>query len=118
MAEIAITITGIEETAKLLNETAPQAISRGISQSLDDIASEMESVAKNRCPVDTGYLQSSIRIIANGDSIDASVGADYASYVDQGTRKMSAQPFFTDTINEYMAGYASKADKEITSQLE
>ena len=43
-------------------------------------------MARSMCPVDTGYLQSSIS--ASGGTI--TVGADYAQYVEYGTWKSPA----------------------------
>lgn len=51
-------------------------------------------MARSMCPVDTGYLQSSIS--ASGGTI--TVGADYAQYVEYGTWKSPAQPFLTPAV--------------------
>lgn len=51
-------------------------------------------MARGMCPVDTGYLQSSIS--ASGGTI--TVGADYAQYVEYGTWKSPAQPFLTPAV--------------------
>ena len=62
-------------------------------------------IAKSICPVDTGYLQSSIDW--EGDDICGAVEAEaeYAQYVEYGTWKMRAQPYFTPAV-EYGAQLA------------
>ena len=49
-------------------------------------------------PVDTGFLESTIEAGADGDMCWAEAWADYAQYVEYGTSKMSAQPFFEDAL--------------------
>lgn len=60
----------------------------------------VEALAKEVCPVDTGFLQSSIR--GSGDDTwgEAVVSAEYAQYVEYGTWKMSAQPYFTPAVEQ------------------
>lgn len=50
------------------------------------------------CPIDTGELISSIDGFTNGDSIEVYADADYAQYVEYGTSKMEAQPYFRPAL--------------------
>lgn len=60
----------------------------------------VEALAKEECPVDTGFLQSSI-CGSGGDTWgEAVVSAEYAQYVEYGTWKMSAQPYFTPAVEQ------------------
>lgn len=61
-------------------------------------ASIAENIAVVYCPVDTGFLQSSIH--GNGSDTDGKVEAlaEYAQYVEYGTWKMAAQPYFTQAV--------------------
>ena len=54
-------------------------------------------------PVDTGYLRGSISARSGGQSAEFRVDAEYAAYVEYGTWKMDAQPYFWPALEE---GYA------------
>ena len=64
-----------------------------IQEELEDSAYQIEKQAKANCPVDTGYLRSSIK--ADIDDFEVNIGTDvyYAPYVHDGTYKMAARPF-------------------------
>lgn len=55
-------------------------------------------LATSSVPVDTGFLESTIEADTDGDTCWAEAWADYAQYVEYGTSKMSAQPFFEDAL--------------------
>lgn len=55
-----------------------------------------EAVAKQRAPVRTGFLRSSIAVVADSQTSGRLVvRANYAGYVNFGTRRMAARPFAT-----------------------
>lgn len=65
-----------------------------------------ESHAKEYCPVDTGNLRNSIthqRYDENTEMIGTTV--HYASYVELGTRKMRAKPYFKPAIQDHWKEY-------------
>ena len=51
------------------------------------------------CPVDTGELISSIDGFNDGEGVEVYADADYAQYVEYGTSKMEAQPYFRPAID-------------------
>lgn len=55
-------------------------------------------IAYDLCPIDTGELISSIDGFTDGESIEVSADADYAQYVEYGTSKMEAQPYFRPAL--------------------
>lgn len=55
-------------------------------------------IAYDLCPVDTGELISSIDGFTDGESVEVYADADYAQYVEYGTSKMEAQPYFRPAI--------------------
>lgn len=63
---------------------------------VDQAADAWVKESQQRAPVDTGRLRASIGRKGPGGGKSATVGADapYASFVDQGTRHMAAQPFW------------------------
>jgi hypothetical protein len=61
-------------------------------------ASAFYSYAVDLVPVDTGYLQSTISVSSDDWSITAEASAHYAQYVEFGTWKMAAQPYFIPAL--------------------
>ena len=57
-------------------------------------------IAKSICPVDTGYLQSSIDWKMDKTRWTIEATAEYAQYVEYGTWKMRAQPYFTPAVEQ------------------
>lgn len=56
---------------------------------------EMNTTAQRKAPVDTGFLRRSIAfsLMDGGLSAMSIAGANYAGYLEWGTRFMSAQPY-------------------------
>ena len=50
------------------------------------------------CPIDTGELIGSIDGFTDGESVEVYADADYAQYVEYGTSKMEAQPYFRPAL--------------------
>lgn len=80
------------------------------------------ATATSLCPVRTGYLQSSISASISGtNTIHVEASADYAQYVEYGTSRMGAQPFFEPAVEAAagaMGGLAGQALDEAASTLE
>ena len=55
-------------------------------------------IAFDLCPVDTGELISSIDGFTDRESVEVYADADYAQYVEYGTSKMEAQPYFRPAL--------------------
>lgn len=60
-------------------------------------AFDIEGQAKNRAPVDTGALKSSISTEFEDNGLTGIIAphVEYATFVEFGTRRMSAQPYMT-----------------------
>jgi hypothetical protein len=109
-----IEFRGIDEVARLFSVTLPNNLQESIDQSLTDIANDIHNTTTSLCPVDTGALLGSIRVTrTTANQIIATAGEDYASYVDSGTRKMEAQPFFVDPINNIVDLYPEKLSSNL-----
>lgn len=61
------------------------------------VADRIAADARDRAPVDTGFLRSTIESvsIADGKIAEIFVGASYSGFVEYGTYKMAARPFLT-----------------------
>lgn len=68
------------------------------SDGTDVFLSTFESEAKYLVPVDTGFLQSTIGSFGGASYIECFADAEYASYVEWGTYRMYAQPYFEPAI--------------------
>jgi HK97 gp10 family phage protein len=80
-------------TPKLVR--APNLLRQAIVDELETGGVEMEGDARTYCPVRTGYLQSTIYHNVDPEKLALEIGAtaDYAPYVELGTRRMAAEPF-------------------------
>ena len=72
-------------------------------------------VATELVPVDTGYLRSTINATTDGFHCSAEATAEYAEYVEYGTFRMEAQPYFTPALEMAMSVFIQMAD-EIVNQ--
>lgn len=72
--------------------------------------------AQARCPVRTGYLRSTISASSTASSITCIVEADYAQYVEYGTSRQSAQPYFEPALEiafDKARKYWNEAENEV-----
>ena len=76
----------------------------GIPIYYDDGMEEFETVfmdtIEELCPVDTGFLHDSIKIETTDTTVKAWTDCEYAQYVEYGTWKQSAQPYFQPALEE------------------
>lgn len=99
-------------------------------ENLDWVAAEQEGMqiiaeeAIQLVPVDTGALQSTIRVETEGDVVQLVAGGDdvdYHLYVEFGTIKMEAQPFMRPAIdakkNECNKAIAENLQKQIKARV-
>lgn len=84
---------------KLQTEEARRKLRARAAEELNNAASAMADVSRQLAPVDTGYMHDHIYQTeeANEDVLRSAVmsEAGYSLYVEFGTIKMDAQPFFT-----------------------
>lgn len=76
-----------------------RSVAEKVAAELNSAAQSMESLAKQLAPVDTGFMRDHVSQTKTADANDLSAvvesAADYSLYVEYGTVKMDAQPFFT-----------------------
>lgn len=70
---------------------------------------EMNRTASSLAPVDTGFLRRSIvfAIADGGLTATSTAGAEYAPYLEYGTRFISSQPFMRPAYNQQKAKFKS-----------
>lgn len=73
---------------------------RGVKQAVTKSTLSIETNAKKRAPVDTGNLRSSIQGEAKGLEGEVTATAEYAPFVEFGTRNMQSQPFMGPAAEE------------------
>lgn len=94
-----VKIIGIEKIQKKLRQNVQMADVRKVVR---HNGAEMQAKAQQNAPVDTGTLKRSIGIEITDGGMTAEVEptADYAPYVELGTRFMEAQPYLGPAFNE------------------
>ena len=85
-----------------------------VAAELDRVGGLMQSRAEMEAPVDTGYMASHIeKEITGKDTVTVVATAEYSGYVDQGTSKMKAQPFFSRNVELIESQELPKIEKNI-----
>ena len=94
-----VKIIGIEKIQKKLRLNVQMA---DVKKVVRHNGAEMQAKAQQNAPVDTGTLKRSIGIEITDGGMTAEVEptADYAPYVELGTRFMEAQPYLGPAFNE------------------
>lgn len=81
------------------NMFTPQlGIEPDYSEGFEIFAETFLEVATDLVPVDTGNLMSSINVDADDISVVCEADCEYAQYVEFGTYKMAAQPYFIPAL--------------------
>ena len=94
-----IKVVGLEKLQKKLKQNVQMADVRKVVR---HNGAEMQAKAQQNAPVDTGTLKRSIglEITDGGMTAEVEPTADYAPYVELGTRFMEAQPYLGPAFNE------------------
>ena len=94
-----IKIVGLEKLQKKLKQNVRM---EDVKKVVRHNGAEMQTKAQQNAPVDTGTLKRSIdlEITDGGMSAEVEPTAEYAPYVELGTRFMEAQPYLRPAFNE------------------
>lgn len=94
-----IKVVGLEKLQKKLKQNVQM---EDVKKVVRHNGAEMQAKAQQNAPVDTGTLKRSIGIEITDGGMTAEVEptADYAPYVELGTRFMEAQPYLGPAFNE------------------
>lgn len=97
--KIEMDLQGADELIDVLNraggKTAKQA-----NQVVRNNAEKGMAIAKQKAPVDTGFLKENIRTEYKPHEVVIHARAGYSGYQEFGTRFMPAQPFMRPMMNE------------------
>ena len=83
------------------------------SAALEGFVDTFLSVSTSLVPVDTGFLQSTLDAGSTESDAYAEASAEYAQYVEYGTWKMGAQPYFEPAVDEGAATFFQMADEAV-----
>lgn len=111
---MSIRFIGAEKFIKDVNNKS-QTTQQAIGKIVQETASNIERKAKQKAPVDTGFLRQKI-YSEKIDDLTAEAGskANYSVYVDKGTRRpQKPQPFFTPAVESERAQFKKKIKKVV-----
>ena len=103
-----------------LSKLTAQLEQVGLAFTVEDLimgANVILDEAQANCPVDTGFLQASGFIQADGNDVQIGFEAPYASFVEFGTYKMAAQPFLRPALDEAEAAALSAIVDSVQSKF-
>lgn len=94
-----VKIVGLEKLQKKLKQNVRMD---DVKKAVRHNGAEMQAKAQQNAPVDTGMLKRSIglEITDGGMSAEVEPTAEYAPYVELGTRFMEAQPYLKPAFGE------------------
>lgn len=97
-----------------------QRIVAAQGRAAERVGQEAVKIAQELCPVDSGYLLSTIRYevrrTGTGYAVVVYAGADYALYVELGTSRMEAQPFMRPALDRVGPLYAQYLREELEAE--
>lgn len=88
-------------------------IIREVDDEILATALEIETLAKEKVPFDTGRLRSSINTVRNNKSVSVLTPVNYAIFVEFGTKYMPAKPFLYPAFFERTRRLTSRIAKII-----
>lgn len=99
-ARVEIDFEEVQRNLERLSDSLPDKM----AVAMKDACLLVEADAAEKAPVDTGYLKGGIsnKVFKNGSKVDGYVyaTAEYAPYLELGTRKMKAKPFLYPALSE------------------
>lgn len=107
---MSVKFTGVNELKRALTKNMDlDAAKRVVKQN----GAELQVKAQRSAPVDTGTLKRSIglEIMDGGLTAKSAAEAEYAQYVELGTRYMEAQPYMKPAFNAQKEQFKRDMDK-------
>lgn len=111
MATLRVNIKGLDELQKKLGKQGQQALLQEISEELEIGAQELRNKAVMRAPVNTGILRAGIDVDGKGLMWIVYTVAEYAGYVEFGTRtKVKVPPEMKEEAEKFRGKKGSYTD--------
>ena len=117
MVRIDLKVDGIPEVRQYLEHTAPDAIQSAVDDALMELETDIYDETTALCPVRTGFLVKSISVRRTVNTLSATAAADYASFVDEGTRYMEPRHFFRQPIEVMLLQFNQHLESLINAHL-
>lgn len=111
MPSQSVSISGLDEFNAFIRLLAP-ALKDVFFKVGEEYANIMYSTMRSVVPVRTGYLKSTIGKSSSTTEIMVYVDAEYAGYVNFGTSRQRAQPYFTNTVQQFTPEFEKAFDAE------
>lgn len=107
-------VHGVDEFKTALAKISADITGTAMPEARKEAAEMLVQQAQSRAPVRTGYLRDSIKLSGeDSESVTVVVEAEYAIYVEEGTYKMAARPFFFPAAQEVENTYPAIMGKKI-----
>jgi HK97 gp10 family phage protein len=103
----------VDDQASSLLEAALAKIQDQISAGLEEAGKEIVIYAQQIVPVRTGFLRSTIGYEVADAQLIIRATANYAAYVEFGTRRMKSEPYIRPAIDAYMQAIASSLTEQV-----
>ena len=105
-----LSITGLDKLQKKLKANVSMT---DVKRVVRDNGVQLNAKAQRKAPVDTGFLRRSIvfQLSNRGLTATSVPAAEYAPYLEYGTRFISAQPFMRPAFNEQKQQFKRDMDR-------
>jgi HK97 gp10 family phage protein len=112
---LSLTYTGVKGSQSALKQFE-QDISQTVTDWLETMGQIVVEEMQGLVPVDTGALQESIGYSVSGTDLTFEATEDYAGFVEYGTSKMEAQPYFNPPLdNLHSSGIGDEFGRDALS---
>lgn len=105
-----------------IESTPEYGIMPDYSEGCEIFCQVFEEVSKSLCPVDTGYLRSTLFASYSGTFCECETNCEYAQYQEYGTWCMPAQPYFEEAlaqaISEAFGAWVEAQEQAMEEEME
>jgi HK97 gp10 family phage protein len=111
-----VQIEGIDELVTLFQNLVPEmekSFNEITTQYANSILQEMRSIV----PVKTGYLKSTIGGGTSTNKMELYVTASYAGYINYGTSRIRARPFFTGPVEKQAPNMIKELNQALANYI-